>query len=157
MNRQVGDVNSVGLNQNFSILTSYELADGELFDRSNITFNSTAANKWISLLPYGSLRTFDINILFMGATSNDILQGYITPGEKFSFTCWFNRKAQKVTDDGVMKAIRELGPSLIKTVERIVEEMRKVKEDEEVDSAMQAPPIRMLPKTGQGRRIGPRL
>lgn len=156
MNRQVGDFTAVGTNQNFSILTSYELADGELFDRSNISFNSTTANKWISLLPSGPLRTFDINVLFMGATSNDILQGYITPGEKFSFTVWFNRKAQKVTDDGLMKEIRDLGPSLIATVERLALEMAKAKEDEEVHQAMQTPAIRLLPKSsGQGR--GPRM
>ncbi len=153
VNRQIGNINAGGVNQNFSVLTSFELADNELFDRSNIQFNSGGGTKWISLLPSGCIRTLDITVQFMGIDSTDILQAYISPGEKFSCTLWFNRKEENVFDKKVYGAVTDLAPMLSQVIMKVLESKQAEKEDQAVKIAMEPRP---LIKTISGSGVHPK-
>jgi hypothetical protein len=139
------------------VLTSFELADGELFDRSNITFNSNSGNNFISMLPCGGVRTIDLNVLFMGKDSNDILQAYISPGEKMSLTLHFRKKSTNVFDTKVYGALTGLAPALSAVIRELLNASDARVQEEMVQQAIAPRPLVSTRTAGSRPNTKPRL
>lgn len=148
MTRSVYDTTNVGNDQKFSVLTTYEISDNEIFDRSNIVKGTNSDSRWISLLPSGVVKTIDIQVQLMGKTSNDILQTYIAPGEKMSMTLWFSRKVVKTFDLDVYEAVTGLGPVLRRSVEELGRAFQEDAERRRLEAALEETrnPGRIVPR-----------
>lgn len=101
-NKEIGDATNLGNDQSFNVLMDFNIDDNAVYNRSLIQYDDGATLKWISLRAVPAIRTIDMNVQFMGTSSNDIFPCYITPNTKFSVTIWFRRKEQMV------RSIREI-------------------------------------------------
>ena len=128
--RDMTDLSAIGTPQGFSLLTSYELSDGEIFDRSNISYNPTTTAKFISMLPQGVLNRIEIIVQLMGNDTSDIINVYLGALEKIGISLWFRRKNQKVIDYALIKTVEQIVPQVRKAINEFLNHQSNQHEQE---------------------------